>query len=255
MRRSTECWDSVGGLGHHEEMLAAQASHTAQVSNTAHFDADETLRRKVFDEQMRHNEAMFLAKQRYDKFQLNTDVQEWKGGVPDLFTPRREELMRRLTAFVTTNGQDLLTIVGKCLHIFDGLNTEAAERADLRGRLGSRLVKPIQRSLGTRTLQTTDSEGFTSGEKRTSERFCYDLPIDQTLASLLQHDERARRQFRAASRRWAAGEGDASGSEKIYFDIPDGKAFKSHPMLGTSSPEVGGFKGAIMLYYDGFEVR
>jgi hypothetical protein len=254
LSRSSVCKDSVGDIGHHADMVAARARHEAQIVHTAHSDAAENKRRSVFARQAKKEEALFLSTQRYDKLQSNTNVQSWKEGVPELLKSRRKELMRRLTAGVTTNGEDLEIVVGDVMNIFQDISTEKREAADLRGRLGSRHVKPQQRSLGTRTLQTTDTEGFTCGEKKTSERFCYDLPIDQTLGALLQHDERARRQFRAASRRWAAGAGDASGSEKIYFDIPDGKAFKSHPMLGTSSPEVDGFKGAIMLYYDGFEV-
>jgi hypothetical protein len=256
LHRSAECLAAVDDLTQHAGACAAQAK-LARLTNTAktaqQFDADETSRRSIFASEAKNNEAMFLSTQRYDKFQRNTDIQSWKDGVPALLKDRRLELMRRLSSNVSP-GHDLDAIVGDVMNIFDGINTEKAEAADLKLRLGSRLVKPKQRILGTRTLQTTDSEGFKCGEKKTSERCCYDLPIDATLGALLQHDERARRQFCSASRRWAAGAGDASGSEKIYFDIPDGKAFKSHPMLGTNSPAVDGFKGAIMLYYDGFEV-
>lgn len=255
MHSSSSCLAAIGDIGHHLQMLQAEATAMELVVSEKHFAESEELRRSIFAHKAQIDELHFLSKQRYDKGQPNSSVQAWKEGVPELIVDRRKELMRRLEAEVTCNGShNLEAIVGDVLSVFAGINTQKNETARLKDDLGTRFIKPVQRALGTRTLQTTDSDGFTCGSAKTSARFCYDVPIDQSLAILLQYDERARRQFRAASRRWAKGDGDSSGSEKIYFDIPDGKAFKSHPMLGTSSPSVNGFKGAIMLYYDGFEV-
>jgi hypothetical protein len=249
------CKDPYGDVGHHAAMLEARASLMAEQVRTVHADADENKMRDVFARTMKEMEALFLSEQRYDRNMANTHIQAWKEGVLAIFKVRRKELLRRLRAgVVVTEGKDLEGMVGDIMDIFSGLHSEKREAADLKVRLGDRLVTPVQRTLGTRTLQATDSDGFKSGPSKSSERFCYDLPVDQTLAVLLQHDERARRQFRAASRRWAAGAGNAVEGEQILFDIPDGLAFKSHPMLGTKSPQVNGFKGAIMLYYDGFEV-
>ena len=194
-----------------------------------------------------------MATMRYSRMQPGADVDAWKEGMTQLMAPRRKELVRRLQQECFA-GRNINNIVGDALGVFGSLNNPALERSDLNQRLGNKMCVPTRRHLGTRTLQTKDAEGLTCGEAKTSERYCMDVPIDKTLSTLLQQDERARRQFKAASQRWDDKKVDKNTPQTIYFDIPDGKAFKNHPMLGDDSPWRAGQKGAIMLYYDGFEV-
>ena len=197
-----------------------------------------------------------MAELKYDRFIQDTTSalfreksQRWLGLV-------EEELVQRLGP-VLQPGIGTREIVHEVLDIFRGLETSAQIDGYIRHRIA--VVQPVQRLLGYHVQQTVDAEGFKHSGKKVADR-CYDLPIVQVLARLLQEDDRAWSMVNAKSKEWSRRAVNSS-DPAVFRDVTDGKAFTQHPRLGIAARtgkddyENGPVKVALELNYDGLEVR
>jgi hypothetical protein len=134
------------------------------------------------------------------------------------------------------------------------IDTEKTEMAGHQQRFGPSKIEPLRRVLGWRTLQSVDAEGVAFGPVRRKESFCYDVKVDDTLRRLMQCDSRAAGQIAASAAKWDQTTLPSTTlitPSPVYFDIPDGSAFRNHPELGDYVHPDGSMKVCLLLYYDG----
>ena len=86
--------------------------------------------------------------------------------------------------------------------------------------------------------------------------YCYDIPVKDTLARLLQNDSRAWEQVKATQEEWSRNPPARGTKATVIADITDGSVFRDHPEFGQNARlgKAGEpFQLAIGLYYDGIE--
>ena len=214
-------------------------------------------RTSIFQANMKENVTEELGRMRYDTLTSGSAVNKFKQCVESWLSTTEERLLQELQPHISTSsGIDLTELIKSSLHWMKDIDTEKTEALHHRKLLGRALVTPVRRLLGKHTSVTKDAEGFehTSHEQMD---YCYDIPLSEQMQALIEHDAAAWQQILKSSESWSCtSQNDAGG----IGDITDGKLFREHPKLGTSSGSImcevlGGkrIKLAFMMYYDEVE--
>ena len=167
----------------------------------------------------------------------------------------KEQLQKELHSGMSKEAMDR-TITEVC-NVFNGIDTDAKEDTAIAAMLqscGMEPQQPVRRNLRHPTTgQLTGS-------------VCYDIPIDVSLAVLLQSRRPLWEMIYSHASRWATRGAQRHGKEvEVLRDIPDGTVYRMHPKLGdaaaaeaiASTPEAelrSVLKLSLVVYYDEVEV-
>lgn len=113
-------------------------------------------------------------------------------------------------------------------------------------------VKPVKRTLGTRTETETLGDGRTV--RRTHTDVCYDLPFEQVLEQVMQNNKDVYKDVLSSSDRWM--QQPSSDGQHILRDLCDGLAFQRHSRLNREALRASdaGLTLALGFYGDGVTI-
>lgn len=126
----------------------------------------------------RSEASAILNELRYVKLVASTHIDAMKNGIKSLLESAEREMLTKLSPLLRPGcDQKAQTVIGSCLDLFHGLQTEKQERSVLKELLGgdketSAWIKPSKRML-------VDPAGKKSGD------FVYDFPVDKLLKRLI----------------------------------------------------------------------
>ena len=257
-----------GALGLNALQVLQQAR--ASVSTENHnLDAGELESRALFRGTTRDAMLEHLAWRRFDALDSGTSLAAGKEFVTTAMDLVKPELHRRLQSSMTCSDDFLRDTIADVCDVFGQLQppnanatdgsyasiySEAREMRAHEQKFAEAAVKPTERTLGWRGERSMDAEGQAFGPVRLKRAFCFDVAVDATLRRLMQCDARAWAQVEEASERWQQNPPEEGAEETVFFDIPDGEFFRSHPELGIDAPRDGSVKLAFILYYDGLGI-
>jgi hypothetical protein len=237
---------------------ASKAQSNASDNVEAAADA-ETRLAQMYEKEQRTLVLNDLTRFRYDLFTPDSHISQMKTAMQSWLRLANDELIRRLTPLVgAANQPALASIAASTLDIFNNIRTAQQEGAVLRQKLPLLEVGP--RKLGPpRTVEVKDAEGVVFRRKQVVD-YAYDVPVDASVARLLQEDPRVWEAVQKTMEEWS-GAPPERGAERIIADIVDGQVFINHPELGDEARKArlasGGDSAvrlAFILYYDDLTV-
>ena len=233
---------------------SSRALRRAEAFAQAESDAGKRTRGELFQDTMRRQLCLSLAKLRF--------LQRVPAAHVDGFKSTMQNLLTETLGAIRQEVEDpaILSLITPKLQWLDGIETETKELQHLKTLVP--VVTPVPREMSGAKV-STDAEGWTPLQPSISKpRMAYDFKLPDLLARLIKHNPRAREQIYETLVTWRTKPAMNGKYSKVILDMTDGRVFLDDPVLGLqarvseaearAASATAPLQIAVLLWADGF---